>query len=123
MGAVLVVEVRDSGRFGALGPTEGRGAWVVAAAGLGGARVVVAGFFATLGSSPCFAAEAAVGAVKREGKPTGRVGDLGAGFLKPVGETLDSYQSYGLCKLQLHVPFTESRRGGLGSDRLLGLCR
>lgn len=88
MGAVLVVEVRDSGRFGALGPTEGRGALVVVA-GLGGARVVVAGFFATLGSSPCFAAEAAVGAVKREGRPTGRVGDLGAGFLKPVGETLD----------------------------------
>lgn len=89
MGAVLVVEVRDSGRFGALGPTEGRGA-LVAVAGLGGARVVVvAGFFATLGSSPCFAAEAAVGAVKREGRPTGRVGDLGAGFLKPVGETLD----------------------------------
>jgi hypothetical protein len=89
LGAALVVDVRDSGRFGALGPTEGRGAF--AAAGLGGARVVVAvvaGFFAVFASSPCFAAEAAVGAVKREGRPTGRVGDLGGGFLKPVGETL-----------------------------------
>lgn len=88
MGAAApTVEVRDSGRFGALGPTEGRGAFE--AAGLGAvARVVVEGFRAVLGSSPCLAAEAAVGAVRREGRPTGRVGDFGAGFLSPVGETL-----------------------------------
>jgi len=90
LGAEPTVEVRDSGRLGALGATEGREA--LGAAGLGAARVVVDGFrvtfCSTLGSSPCLAAEAAVGAVRRDGRPTGRVGDLGAGFLKPLGEVL-----------------------------------
>lgn len=55
--------------------------------------MVVEGFRAVgFDSSPCLAAEAAVGAVRREGRPTGRVGDLGAGFLKPVGEVLDLCQ-------------------------------
>jgi len=85
LGAELAVEVRDSGRLVALGATEGREA--LGAAILVAGRVVVAGFLAAC-SSPCLAAEAAVGAVRREGRPTGRVGDFGAGFLKPVGEVL-----------------------------------
>jgi hypothetical protein len=88
LGAELAVDVRDSGRLGAaLGATEGREGLVVAA--LDGGRAVVDGFLVTLASSPCLAAEAAVGAVRREGRPTGRVGDRGGGFLKPTGETLE----------------------------------
>ena len=78
----LAVEVRDSGRLGAIEGREG----FVAAGALG--RVAVDGFRVIFCSSPCFAADAAVGAVRREGKPTGRVGDFGRGFLKALGEVL-----------------------------------
>ena len=83
------VELRDSGRLGTvvLGTSEDREDFTVAAGFVAG-RVVVDGFWVTFCSSPCLAAEAAVGAVSREGKPTGRVGDFGRGFLKPLGETL-----------------------------------
>lgn len=82
------VDARESGRLGAvvLGATDGREGLAVAILEAG--RVVVDGFLATVGSSPCFAAEAAVGAMRRDGKPTGRVGDFGRGFLKPLGEML-----------------------------------
>ena len=87
LGAALAVEVRDSGRLGALGASDVREVFGAATFG-GAARVVVDGLRVTLGSSPCLAAEAAVGAVRRDGRPTGRVGDFGVGFLKPVGEML-----------------------------------
>lgn len=86
LGAALAVEVRDSGRLGAGGAMEGREVFGAGALGVG--RVLVEGLRVTLGSSPCLAAEAAVGAVRRVGKPTGRVGDFGVGFLKPVGDVL-----------------------------------
>jgi hypothetical protein len=89
LGAALAVEARDSGRLGALGATEARGGLALAALDAG--RVVVDGLRVTFASSPCLAAEAAVGAVKRAGKPTGRVGDFGRGFLNPVGEVLRQY--------------------------------
>lgn len=84
-----LVEVRDSGRFpgAVLGANEARDA--ILRAGIvvfGAGRVVVDGLRTTFwvaASSPCFAAEAAVGAVRCEGKRTGRVGDFGFGFLKP----------------------------------------
>lgn len=82
------VEVRDSGRLVAvaLGATEGREG--LAAAGFGAGRVAVDGLRVTFAaSSPCsLAADAAVGAVRREGSPMGRVGDFGLGFLKAGGE-------------------------------------
>ena len=86
LGTELAAEARESGRFGALGATEGRGG--LAPVVLGAGRVVVDGFRVTFGSSPCLAAEAAVGAVRRAGRPTGRVGDFGRGFLKLLGEML-----------------------------------
>jgi hypothetical protein len=86
LGAALAVEARESGRLGAGGASDARE--VFGATAFGAGRVVVDGLRVTLGSSPCLAAEAAVGAVKRAGRPTGRVGDLGVGFLKPVGEVL-----------------------------------
>lgn len=90
-GLAPAVEARDSGRLvaAALGATEGREGLVVAAFGAG--RVAVEGLRVTFGaSSPCsFAADAAVGAKRRdEAATTGRVGDLGFGFLKPVGEVV-----------------------------------
>lgn len=85
-----LVEVRDSGRFaGAVfGANEARDEIFRAGIAVFGAgRMVVDGlrtnFWAAAASSPCFAAEAAVGAVRCEGKRTGRVGDFGFGFLKP----------------------------------------
>jgi hypothetical protein len=82
------VEVRDSGRLfvAALGATDGREGLVVG--GLDAGRDAVEGLRVTLAaSSPCsLAADAAVGAVKRDGSPTGRVGDFGLGFLKAGGE-------------------------------------
>lgn len=90
MGAAeLVADARDSGLLGAvwLGPIDAREGLL--AAGFGSGRVAVDGFLVIFASSPCFAAEAAVGATRREGRPTGRVGDFGRGFLKPVGEVLD----------------------------------
>lgn len=87
LGAPPAVEVRDSGRFGAvvLGTSDARGALVAVGPVFG--LVVVEGFRASFSSS-CLAADAAVGAVRREGRPTGRVGDRGFGFLKPTGEML-----------------------------------
>lgn len=82
------VEVRDSGRLfvAALGAIDGRED--LAVGGFDAGRVAVEGLRAIFAvSSPCsLAAEAAVGAVRREGSPTGRVGDLGLGFLKAGGE-------------------------------------
>lgn len=82
------VEVRDSGRLFvlALGAIEGRE--VLAVGGFEAGRVAVEGLRVTFAaSSPCnLAADAAVGAVRREGSPTGRVGDFGFGFLKAGGE-------------------------------------
>lgn len=92
MGAAeLVADVRDSGRFGAawLGTIDAREGLL--AVGFGTGRVVVDVFLPSFASSPCFAAEAAVGATRREGRPTGRVGDFGRGFLKPVGEVLKQH--------------------------------
>lgn len=87
------VEVRDSGRLFAatLGATDGREGLVVG--GLDAGRVAVEGLRVTFAaSSPCsLAADAAVGAVKREGSPTGRVGDFGLGFLKAGGEVGSLY--------------------------------
>lgn len=84
-GLAPTVDVRDSGRLVvlALGATEGRDGLVTA--GFVAGRVAVDGLRVTLAaSSPCsFAADAAVGAVSREFSATGRVGDLGFGFLKP----------------------------------------
>lgn len=94
-GLAPTVEVRDSGRLFVLvlGATEGREG--LAVAGFGAGRVVVEGLRVTFASSPCnLAAEAAVGAVRREGSPTGRVGDLGFGFLKAGGEVLVGSLSY-----------------------------
>ena len=94
-----VVDARDSGRLlgAVLGAREAREAGflaVVAEAAFGcGGRVVVDGLRVTfwVASSPCFADEAAVGAVRREGRPTGFVGDLGLGFLKPPGEVVCAF--------------------------------
>lgn len=61
--------------------------------GFGSGREVVDDLRASVCSSPCLAADAAVGAVRREGRPTGRVGDLGRGFLKPLGEVLPELTS------------------------------
>jgi hypothetical protein len=85
-----VVERRESGRLGAAvaGASEARAGRAAGAAGLG--RVVVDGFRAIFGSSPCLAADAAVGAIKWEGSLTGRVGDFGVGFLKPLAGALRS---------------------------------
>jgi hypothetical protein len=83
------VDVRDSGRLAVVaGGAAGReGGLIVPAALDAGRAVVAAGFFTGFaGSSPCFATEAAVGAMRREGKAAGRVGDFGLGFLKPGGE-------------------------------------
>jgi hypothetical protein len=90
LGAADEVEARESGRLGAVvaGASEGRDDLVPGATAFG--RVVVDGFRVTFGSSPCFAAEAAVGATKWEGSLTGRVGDLGVGFLKPLADALGS---------------------------------
>lgn len=88
-GLAPTVEARDSGRLFvlALGATEGRGG--LAVAGLDAERVAVEGLCVTFASSPCnLAADAAVGAVRREGSPTGRVGDLGFGFLRAGGEVV-----------------------------------
>jgi hypothetical protein len=81
LGAALeVVEARESGRA-----IDGRDDLVPdGATGFG--RVAVDGFRVIFASSPCLAADAAVGATRRDGSPTGRVGDFGRGFLKPVGE-------------------------------------
>lgn len=79
------MEARESGRLGA-GAIEGREGLPADAPDFG--RVAVDGFRVIFCSSPCFAADAAVGAMRREGNPTGRVGDFGRGFLKPVGEVL-----------------------------------
>lgn len=83
LGVADEVEARESGRLGAVvaGAREGRDDLVPGAASLG--RVVVDGLRVIFCSSPCFAADAAVGAIKCEGSLTGRVGDFGAGFLKP----------------------------------------
>jgi hypothetical protein len=88
--AVEVVEARESGRLGAAvaGASEARGGRVPGAAAFG--RVVVDGFRVTFCSSPCLAADAAVGAIRCEGSLTGRVGDLGGGFLNPLAEALQS---------------------------------
>lgn len=87
--AVLAVEARESGRFGPEpGASDVRDDLAAGAAAFG--RVVVEGFRVSLSSS-CLAADAAVGAVRREGRPTGRVGDRGAGFLNSVGEVLELY--------------------------------
>lgn len=80
------MDVRDSGRFVVLGAIDAREGFPAAALGAG--RVVVDGFRTIFCSSPYLAADAAVGAVSREGKPTGRVGDFGRGFLNLVGEVL-----------------------------------
>jgi hypothetical protein len=83
-----VVEALESGRLAAvvLGAMEGRDDLVPGAAAFG--RVVVDGFRVTFASSPCFAAEAAVGAIRCDGSLTGRVGDFGAGFLNPLADEL-----------------------------------
>ena len=90
LGLAPTVDVRDSGRLlvFALGATEGREGFVVA--GFDTGRVAVDGLRVTLAaSSPCsFAADAAVGAVRREFRLTGRVGDLGFGFFNPWGEVV-----------------------------------
>lgn len=86
-GLAPTVEVRDSGRLlvVVLAAIEGREALAVVGFGVG--RVVVEGLRVTLASSPCsLAAEAAVGAMRREFKVTGRVGDLAFGFLSAGGE-------------------------------------
>jgi hypothetical protein len=88
LGAADAVDACESGRLGAVGAgvIEGRDDFVPGAAAFG--RVVVDGLRVTLGSSPCFAADAAVGATRWEGSLTGRVGDFGVGFLKPVDVVL-----------------------------------
>ena len=90
LGAADEVEARESGRFGAVeaGASEARGGFALGAAAFG--RVVVDGLRVTFCSSPCLAADAAVGAVRCDGSLTGRVGDLGAGFLKPPVDVLGS---------------------------------
>ena len=87
LGLAPTVDVRDSGRLfvAALGATEGREGLAVAAFDAG--RAVVEGLRVTFASSACsLAADAAVGAVRREFSVTGRVGDLGFGFFKAGGE-------------------------------------
>jgi hypothetical protein len=83
LGAPPVVEARESGRLGAVaaGASEALAGLVPGAAAFG--RVVVDGLRVIFCSSPCFAADAAVGAIRWAGSLTGRVGDFGAGFLKP----------------------------------------
>jgi len=78
-----VVEARESERLGtvvesARDALDERG---TGAAGLG--RVAVDGLRVIFCSSSCFATDEAVGAVRCEESLTGRVGDFGAGFLKP----------------------------------------
>jgi hypothetical protein len=88
LGALEAVELRDSGRLGAalLGAMDDRDDLVPGATVFG--RVAVDGFRVIVASSLCLAADAAVGATRREGSPTGRVGDFGRGFLNPPGEVL-----------------------------------
>jgi hypothetical protein len=88
LGAVEVVEARESGRLGTVvvGAIDARAGLAPGKTVFG--RVAVDGFRVIFCSSPCFAADAAVGATKWEGSLTGRVGDLGAGFLKPPTEAL-----------------------------------
>ena len=88
LGAPPVVDARESGRLVAVvaGAIEGRDDLVPGATGFG--RVVVDGFRVIFCSSPCFAADAAVGAIRWEGSLTGRVGDFGVGFLKPLAGAL-----------------------------------
>ena len=91
-----LVDARDSGRFpgaAVLGANEAREATFRAGGRvvLGAGREVVDGLrvnFWVAGSSPCLAAEAAVGAVRCDGSRTGRVGDLGFGFLKLPGDVV-----------------------------------
>jgi hypothetical protein len=92
LGAVDVVDARESGRLGAVvaGASEVRAGFAPGAAAFG--RVVVDGLRVTFGSSPCFAADAAVGAMRWEGSLTGRVGDFGVGFLKPLDDALEHCQ-------------------------------
>jgi hypothetical protein len=86
--AVEVVEARESGRLmpAAAGAIEARAGRVLGTAAFG--RVAVDGFRVIFCSSPCFAADAAVGAMRWAGSLTGRVGDLGVGFLKALAEAL-----------------------------------
>jgi hypothetical protein len=88
LGAADEVEARESGRLGAAvaEASEGRDDLVAGAAAFG--RVVMDGFRVIFCSSPCLAADAAVGAMRCDGSLTGRVGDFGAGFLKPVAGAL-----------------------------------
>lgn len=90
-GAAEEVEARESGRFGAVvtGARDARVGLAAGAAAFG--RVVVDGFRVIFGSSPCFAADAAVGATRCDGNLTGRVGDFGVGFLKPPAGALEAY--------------------------------
>jgi hypothetical protein len=92
LGAVDEVDARESGRLGAVvaGASEVRDGFAPGAAAFG--RVVVDGLRVTFGSSPCFAADAAVGAMRWEGSLTGRVGDFGVGFLKLLDDALEHGQ-------------------------------
>jgi hypothetical protein len=83
LAAPPVVEARESGRLGAAadGASEVLAERMPGAAALG--RVVVDGLRMIFCSSPCFATDEAVGAMRCAGNLTGRVGDFGAGFLKP----------------------------------------
>lgn len=85
--APAVVDARDAGRA-VLGASDARGTGFFAA----GAEAFGAGLeavdglrasFCSAASSPCFAAEDAVGAVRWDGSRTGRVGDRGFGFTNP----------------------------------------
>jgi hypothetical protein len=88
LGAVEVVEARESGRLGAVfvGAREARAGLAPDATAFG--RVAVDGLRVIFCSSPCFAADAAVGATRWGGSLTGRVGDFGVGFLNPLAEVL-----------------------------------
>lgn len=87
------VEARESDRFMAavLGVSEAReGCFFAAGATAFGADLDTAeglrATFCSTVSSPCLAADEAVGAVRWDGNRTGRVGDRGFGFLKLPGD-------------------------------------
>lgn len=88
------VDARDSGRLAGavLGTKDWREVGFLAAGAAAArgweTRLAVDGLRVTFASSPCLADDAAVGAVRREGRPTGLVGDLGRGFLNPPGEVV-----------------------------------
>lgn len=96
----------------------GTGFFAAGAAAFGAGLVAVEGLRASFwpagaASSPCLAAEEAVGAVKWDGSRTGRVGERGLGFLNPPGDVVVLSLGGGADEVGLVVVFFASAIGAL----------